>query len=70
MVTDLTAGEVIGFAIVVSEDDGEDGWYPLTPEAVQTEGPGKTSFSTIGRMFTSTGCCCLQTIMVLKKTPQ
>ena len=38
-VTDLTAGGVIGFAIVVSEDDGEDSWYPLTPEAVQTEEP-------------------------------
>ena len=39
VVTDLTAGEVIGFAIVVSEEDGEDGWYPLTPEAVRTDEP-------------------------------
>ena len=39
VVTDLTAGETIGFAIVVSEEDGEDGWYPLTPEAVQTKSP-------------------------------
>ena len=39
VVTDLTAGEFIGFAIIVSEEDGEDGWYPLTPEAVQTEEP-------------------------------
>ena len=39
VVSDLTAGEFIGFAIIVSEEDGEDGWYPLTPEAVQTEEP-------------------------------
>lgn len=39
VVTDLTAGEVIGFAIAVSEEDPGEGWYPLTPEAVQTRNP-------------------------------
>ena len=39
VVTDLTAGETIGFAIIVSDEDGEDTWYPLTPEAVRTDDP-------------------------------
>ena len=39
VVTDLTAGETIGFAILVVDEDGEEGWYPLTPEAVRTDDP-------------------------------
>ena len=40
LVSDLIAGETIGFAILVWEDDGDGGGYPpLTPEAVQTDDP-------------------------------
>ena len=36
-VSDLTAGKVIGFAVLVWESDDEYSRYSLTPEAVQTE---------------------------------
>ena len=39
VVSDLTAGEVIGFAILVGERDDEYSRGTLTPEAVQTEDP-------------------------------
>ena len=39
VVSDLTAGKIIGFAIVVGESDDEYSWGSLTPEAVQTEDP-------------------------------
>ena len=39
VVSDLTAGEVIGFAIVVGESDDAYSWGSLTPEAVETEDP-------------------------------
>ena len=39
LLSELTAGEFIGFAILVVDEDGEEGWYPLTPEPVQTEEP-------------------------------
>ena len=38
VVSDLAAGEVIGFALVVNETDDRDGHYSLAPEAVRTEG--------------------------------
>ena len=39
VVSDLTAGEVIGFAIIVGESDDAYSWGSLTPEAVETEDP-------------------------------
>ena len=39
VVSDLTAGKIIGFAIVVGESDDAYSWGTLTPEAVQTENP-------------------------------
>ena len=37
VVSDLTAGEVIGFALVVNETDEMGGFFSLAPEAVRTE---------------------------------
>ncbi len=39
VVSNLTAGEVIGFAILVGDSDDEYSWGTLVPEAVQTEDP-------------------------------
>ena len=39
MVSDLTAGEVLGFAILVGDSDDEFSWGTVVPEAVQTEDP-------------------------------
>ena len=38
-VSDLKAGQVIGFATIVTDSDSEDGHYNLMPEAVQSERP-------------------------------
>ena len=37
VVSDLTAGDVIGFAIVVNDSDDKEGYFSLAPEAVRTE---------------------------------
>ena len=39
VVSDLTAGDIVGFALVVRESDNRSSRFSLTPEAVQTRDP-------------------------------